>query len=385
MKKLLVVCLTLILVSALSLTAFAVENNFVSSRSLEQAPVILTFKPIGTNTSNSTTNSTLKVVPYGSRDTLPAQLKSNIENAYNDITSNADITKLNSELIDIAKKNSLNPSNLAVSALFDAHTEDSSGAVVSKDEKCTVALSSKTANGFVALMKLNSNGTWETVKDAKLTNNKLTFTSKDSASYAIVVDNTKNDASDINESTVSIVEDNSAANSTLKIVSYKDRNTLPQDLKISMEKAYSEITENKDLTEIVPEIKDIAKGIKSGSKRVSVSNLFDIHAEDADGNVIVNGDNYSITISSDAAKNFVGLMKRNSDGKWEIVKDAKLDGNNLSFTFTGAAPYAILVYNTVSTTSPVTGDNSINFVLAITVLFTLAFAGVILSSKKQNG
>ena len=228
MKKLLVVSLTLILLAAISLTAFAADNNFVSSRALEQAPELVSFLPSASNTGTQNSNNTLKIVPFGKRDTLTPDLKANIENAYEEISGKQGQSQFNGVINNLAKNKNLKPSNIAV------------------------------------------------------------------------------------------------------------------------------------------------------------SNLFDIHTEDENGNIVSSGDYYTLTLSSNDAKNFAGLIKRNSDGTWELVSDAKVDGNKLSFTFTGSAPYAILVNNTANTVSPTTGDSNVNVILLITVFSALVFSGVILSSKKQN-
>ena len=176
-----------------------------------------------------------------------------------------------------------------------------------------------------------------------------------------------------------------SSNSTVRIVPYGNRSTLTPNLQANMEKAYQEINEKQDQSPISSVINTVAKGSNIKLSNIAVSNLFDIHTEDNSGNVIADGDSYSLTLSSSDAENFLGLMKRNSDGTWELVKDAKVEGGMLSFTFTGAAPYAILVNNTANSTAPATGDSNVYPILIITVLSVLAFTVVVLKSKEQNG
>lgn len=191
MKKLLVFCLTLILVSVIGLTAFAIDGAFVSSSELNQAPTLISVVPTGSNTNIVNSGNTVVIVPYGLRNTLNDQLKANMDKAYSDIVSNKDLTKLNWNLVDIAAKNQVSGTNLAVSNLFDLHIKNDDGTIVlSNGQTYNILLSNETAKNFVCLMKLNNSGSWEIVKDAKLLNNNLSFTFDYAAPYAVVVNNT---------------------------------------------------------------------------------------------------------------------------------------------------------------------------------------------------
>jgi len=180
MKKLLSVCLALIMVACFSVTAFA-EGGFLNSPSLNPAPEVV-----------EPTDEGIEVTPYNDRDSLTDDEKKALEDAYDSIKNVDDVRDLNKDVADG------NSSNLAVSDLFNVGYEgnNTSGSY-------SVALKSDTLNNFTSLMTY-VNGKWEIVDGAKVQDGKLMFTAKNLGPYAIVVntgDSTNSPQTGINETT----------------------------------------------------------------------------------------------------------------------------------------------------------------------------------------
>ena len=182
MKKLLSVCLALVMVISFGVTALA-EGGFVSSPSGNPAPEIV--KP---------SDGKIVITPYSNCGQLSEAERKNLEAAYNSINGTENLVDLNRGLKDIAKDKNIDPSNLAVSDLFNVSNNGASGTH-------TLELKADTFKNFVALM-VYVNGEWKIVDDAKLQGTNLVFTANYFGPYAVVVntaDDTKSPQTGINE------------------------------------------------------------------------------------------------------------------------------------------------------------------------------------------
>lgn len=184
MKKLLVLCLAVILVCSLGFTTFAA--GFVESPSNNDAPVV-----VEDETSNETEECTAKIVitPYSERDDLPAQEKAWLEEAYKQISDSLDIANLSDELKNYCNKEGIDTKNLAVSDLFDIYYEGCTAHEGDDHGYFTITFKAETLAKFVALLHYKHND-WDMVEDAKVSadGTKLTFKVKDFSPFAIVVD-----------------------------------------------------------------------------------------------------------------------------------------------------------------------------------------------------
>ncbi len=180
MKKVLAICLIMVMVMSMSITAFAASANFVESPSAKQGPTIVD----STNNSEDC-DSQVTVIPYSKRDTLDDDGKKEIEEAYSDIASSDDITKLVDGLADVAQKAGVSNNELVVKDLFDVDCSD-----CTKDHKhgdFNINLNGESLENFVALVYHDGDG-WKTVDNAKVTDGKyLSFTAEVMGPYAIVV------------------------------------------------------------------------------------------------------------------------------------------------------------------------------------------------------
>lgn len=174
MKKLLSVCLVLVMVICFSVTAMA-EGGFISSPSLNPAPEVI-----------EPTDGSIVVHSYSKRNELSEDKRNALEDAYNSIKSTNNLSDLNG---------ALNGKNIGVSDLFNVGYNGTNAA-----GNHSVTLKADTLNNFVALMTY-VNGEWKIVEGAKIQNGNLVFTAKDFGPYAIVVntDGTKSPQTGINE------------------------------------------------------------------------------------------------------------------------------------------------------------------------------------------
>ncbi len=181
MKKVFTLILSVMMLTSISLSAFA-AGSFVSSPSGNPAPTVDSVE----HDSDDCT-ATVVVTAYSQRDTLESADKTALESAYSSIKGTDDITTLNSSLKAAASQAGIKGSELQVSDLFDLEivncdTEHASHGFI------TVTLNAETLDNFFALLHYE-NGAW-TMVNATAEGDKLTFKIDSASPYAIVVDTT---------------------------------------------------------------------------------------------------------------------------------------------------------------------------------------------------
>ena len=183
MKKVLAICLMMVMVLSMSVNVFAASGGFVSSPSGNPAPTVVSFKP-----SDDDCTAQLVVTPYGDKHDLSDALRAMFEKAYNEIVNSGDLTKLNADFAKLVADRNLTADKLAVSDLFDIHVSgcDYHDEHVDFD----ITLDADTLSRFVGLLHMNKDGVWELVTDAEVINNgeHLKFSVDSFSPFAIVVD-----------------------------------------------------------------------------------------------------------------------------------------------------------------------------------------------------
>ncbi len=187
MKKVLAICLMMVLVVSMSVTAFAAPNAFISSPSKNLAPEVVE----GKNEDDDCT-ATLVITAYADRHELSEDIRLQFEKAYEEIAKAADLTLLNSDLKKVADEVGVKAENLSVSDLFDINYENCGD---HEDHgHFDIVLKADTLKHFVGLLHLKD-GDWELVKNAEVkeVNGELhlVFAVEDFSPFAIVVDNSK--------------------------------------------------------------------------------------------------------------------------------------------------------------------------------------------------
>ena len=183
MKKVVAICLMMVMVLCMSVNVFAAPSGFVSSPSGNPAPTVVAFEP-----NNDDCTGRLVVTPYGDRHELSDALRAMFEKAYNEIVNSGDLTKLNADFAKLVADRNLTADKLAVSDLFDIHVSgcDYHDEHVDFD----ITLDADTLSRFVGLLHMNKDGVWELVTDAEVINNgeHLKFSADSFSPFAIVVD-----------------------------------------------------------------------------------------------------------------------------------------------------------------------------------------------------
>ena len=161
-------------------TASAAE--FFQSPTGEFAPEIKDFK-----NDDKDCTAILKLTPFEKRDRLEDYELAAFEDAYDSIVDTADITTLNEDFAALVKELGLDPTQVAVSELFNL-------SVSNCDEhddhnESTVKLEINSVDTFVALLQYVDDE-WVLVKNVKVNNTKslLTFNTVEFTPYAIVLD-----------------------------------------------------------------------------------------------------------------------------------------------------------------------------------------------------
>lgn len=180
MKKVLSICLVLVMMMCMSITASA-EGAFVSSPSNNKAPTL-----VECENESADCKAEIIITSYTDRSTLTDTSREIFEKASETIRKTDDLSTLNSSLADVAKDNKVAVTDLAVSDLFFVSSTDC--ADHSEHGDFDVTLKADTLKNFVGLL-IYDNGEWKLVKDAKVTNNgtHLEFSNTTLAPYAIVV------------------------------------------------------------------------------------------------------------------------------------------------------------------------------------------------------
>ena len=200
MKKVLAICLIMVMVASMSVNVFAARGGFVSSPSGNRAPILVHVTP-----KDEDCTGTIVITPYGDKEDLPEDMREALEDAYDSIANSDDLSKLNDELAKYASDKKIPDKNLAVSDLFNIHTTGCENH--DKHDEFDVTLDADTLNHFVGLLYQDSNGKWQWVPDAKVVNNgeHLKFTGMGAGPYAIVVDTTEGTPSKTGDSDIILI------------------------------------------------------------------------------------------------------------------------------------------------------------------------------------
>jgi len=170
--------------------------------------------------------------------------------------------------------------------------------------------------------------------------------------------------------------------SQLIITPFGDRDNLSDEERKELEDAYDTIKNTDDLSDLCDAIEDLAEKLGTSTGNISVSDLFHIGNTDCDSHDEHGA--FDIKLQADTLKNFAGLMYY-SDGKWEMVDGAKVQGEHLIFKSDKMGPYAILVNAAAGGVgAPDTGDSMPWVYIALMAVSAIGLAVVIVNYKKKS-
>lgn len=184
MKKVLAICLAVILVASAGVLAFA-QGGFVSSPSGNSAPTIEGVVP-----GNDSCTPRVVITAYADRETLDDAKEEELNKAYAEIGANADVSKLCPEIKDVTRISGVNYLNCSVSDLFDISVYHEAGCDGNHDIGAVkITLSADNLEKFVALIHRHSENDWKIVPDVVVDSDKgtLTFVSDEFSPFAIVI------------------------------------------------------------------------------------------------------------------------------------------------------------------------------------------------------
>ena len=181
MKKIISIVFLILLIALMAVSVSATTGGFVHSPANNNAPVLIEGK-----NESAGCKSKVVITSYGDRDRLTSKDRKDIEAAFTQIIGTQDISSLTDELEDVAEKLKVSTAKLSVVDLFDISSTDC--AEHASHGKFNITIKPTTLKNFACLLHY-SNGKWEVVDSAKLTNNgeHINFTAKELSPFAIVV------------------------------------------------------------------------------------------------------------------------------------------------------------------------------------------------------
>lgn len=181
---------------------------------------------------------------------------------------------------------------------------------------------------------------------------------------------------------VEIIYEDGSCRPRVVVTPYADREDLEDEKEDDMNEAYTEIYSNKDLTQICPGLKEVSVKLGKNYLNFAVSDLFDVSLyhnlpHNFCGSI-------TIKLEAETLKNFVALLHRNANGKWEVVPDVIINAAESTLTFSAQdfSPYAIVV-DTAADSAPNTGSNI--YIPAIVMFVSaVSLVAVLISLKKKQ-
>ena len=189
MKRFIAFFMTIVLVVAMSVPAFAALGEFISSPGGIAAPTLESFTPV-----THECTAKLVITPWSERHTLDDATRALMEKAYEDIANSQVINnQLKDELVKLAEELKVNHADLAVGTLFDISYIECPEHAGHKGFNITVK--PEVFDNFVGILHMNAQGVWElldstTAADAQT----ISFTVNELSPFAVVY-NTNPDGS----------------------------------------------------------------------------------------------------------------------------------------------------------------------------------------------
>lgn len=174
-----------------------------------------------------------------------------------------------------------------------------------------------------------------------------------------------------NSAPVLIEGTNESEDCTAEIVvtPYSERQTHDDEKRAEIEKAYNVIVTVDDLTSLNDDLADLVDEKEISSDVLAVSDLFDVsfygceaHAEHG---------SFRISLRVDTLKGFVSLLHFKDD-EWNLIENATVEGDVLTFTVDDLSPFAIVVER-----APQTGDEFNGWIYIVLMIVSAAALAVV--------
>ena len=176
MKKTLAIILSLVMVLAICVPAFAAEGDFIFSPGKKPTDVV------DSKSEHEDCPGEIVITPYPERDKLDDESKKEIEDAYEDISKETDEWK---KLIEeIAKQLGVDPEDIGVVDLVDIGF---TGCDEEGHEPYTITIDVQDLGKFAGLVQY-VDGNWQLVLGASAEDGRVTFTVSKLSPVAILAD-----------------------------------------------------------------------------------------------------------------------------------------------------------------------------------------------------
>ncbi len=160
----------------------------------------------------------------------------------------------------------------------------------------------------------------------------------------------------------------------ITVTPFAERNKLTGETAANFNEAHEDIVANKNIAALTPAVEAVAKKANVKVENLGISDLFDVSANMELTSAV------TIKLNAETAKHFVALLHYHND-TWEVVENATVKDNTLTFTVKDLSPFAIVVdKEKAAVTAPLTGDNGVDSVVAVMAL--VSALGIVLVSKK---
>lgn len=163
MKRVLAICLALVMVMTMGISVLAAADGATKSPTGKPAPGLIEFKP-----KDEDCTGKLIVTPYSKRDRLPDAYRELLEKAYDEVKTAEDLTKLHSDLSKLAADKNVKSENLTVSELFNIHVVGCKNHEGHREYHIVLEVAS--LKNFVGLMYMTEDGEWLMAQNVSITN-----------------------------------------------------------------------------------------------------------------------------------------------------------------------------------------------------------------------
>lgn len=184
MKKVLALCLTLLMVITLTLPAMAAQGAFVSSPSATDAPTL-----DSATADSEDCEAEVTITSFADRANLDEASRQELEEAYNQIVNSDAQTAFLTTLTELATALNMQVSGLSISHLFDIDTTNC--ATHDGHGGFTITLKIDNAENLLGVLHMGHSTKWE-VCDSVVVDKEagtVTFHATDFSPFALVVDN----------------------------------------------------------------------------------------------------------------------------------------------------------------------------------------------------
>lgn len=178
MKRILTAVFAILMIAAMTVSAFASSDAFVSSPSQKRAPELVDYE----NESEDCV-AELEICAYGDRDQLEDEDRLKLEEAYSNLLETADLGDLNDDIDSLASSLKVDSNVFAISDVFDISYYDCDGHEAHGE--FTITIKPESVKNYAGMIHYTDDG-WELLESEEKDGN-ITFVVDSLSPFAIMV------------------------------------------------------------------------------------------------------------------------------------------------------------------------------------------------------